>query len=326
MINVSQTNACVFTSKAVARVRCGRGCECVPREVERVVREGERVAFVEVYVAISGLCVTVHRSCSDVILIVMFLDRLEIFLQEKCRVKAKDVPAILATFVTAKYFVWMGFVVTGAKFKPISKLVVQRILPSMAASVQSSSSQVAKGAIKARKEFVDGLKEQKYGKCAINPATDSFLVRLGRRYQYYSERLGEQVARNGTWKKVSGWIRQDPRHLAVGIAEGMIFYKVMIPVHIPLTLYVIIHYYQMTEEEEDGVAQTAVGYHGGVDSERDTKAIIESPAYDDRDEKDGVGVLLPTLRSLRTMTKQETEESIFEDIDAVVGNSVHESD
>lgn len=261
---------------------------------------------------------------------IMFLDRLEVFLKETCHVEAKDVPAIVATFVTAKYFVWTGFVVAGARFKPISNFLLKRVMPKVAESVRQSNSHVAKQAVRARKEFVSGLKEQKYGtRGKNNIPTDTFLVRLGRQYQYYSERLGERVATNRTWRVVSGWIKQDPRHLAVGIAEGMIFYKIMIPVHIPLTLYGIIQYYQIREETEDERQQQPVGYHGGENSEQDVVAIIgdegvSSSSSSNRDDDESiVGVLvMPTLRSLQNMATQEQEETVFEDLSAIKESAV----
>ena len=143
--------------------------------------------------------------------------------------------------------------------------------------------------MKARKAFNDGYIEQKYKIVKNEPS--SLLVRLGRSYQHHTSNLANRVAQNALWIRISKSIRQDPRYLAVGLAEGMIMYKLLIPIHIPLTLYFIVLYYQ-------------------------ERAALLNREKKDEDEEDPDGAF-ETLRGLGVIAAQEKEESVLTDIHIV---------
>ncbi len=147
-----------------------------------------------------------------------------------------------------------------------------------------------KSAKKARKAFNDGYIEQKYKIVRSEPS--SLLVRLGRSYQHHTSNLASRVAENALWIRISKSIRQDPRYLAVGLAEGMIMYKLLIPIHIPLTLYFIVLYYQ-------------------------ERAKLLNREKKDEEEEEAPDGAFETLRGLGAIAAQEKEESVLADIHVV---------
>ena len=208
----------------------------------------------------------------------VFLKRLERFLKENCGLEPSQVPHVIGTFVGLKYVVWSGFAVVGARYQPVSRFLVRKL----------GKMQMPKGAEKARKAFNDGYIEQKYKIVKDEPS--SWFVRLGRSYQHHTSNLADRVSQNALWIRVSQSIRQDPRYLAVGLAEGMILYKLFIPIHIPLTLYFIVLYY------------------------RERADLLNKETEKEEENVEGA---FETLRGLGMIATQEREESVLTDIKIV---------
>jgi len=217
----------------------------------------------------------------------VFLDRLERFLKDKCGLEPSQVPKVIGTFVGLKYIVWSGFLVVGAKYQPVTRFFVRKL--------GKMQIQMPRSAQKARKAFNDGYIEQKYKISTDEPT--SLFVRLGRSYQHHTSNLANKVAQNALWVRISKSIRQDPRYLAVGLAEGLVMYKVLIPVHIPITLYCIVLYYQEEAKREAQRQQ-------GEQIESGEEELDESAAFE-------------TLRGLGLIATQEKEESVMDDIHVV---------
>ncbi len=218
----------------------------------------------------------------------MFLDRLERFLKDKCGLEPSQVPKVIGTFIGLKYVVWSGFLVVGARYQPVTRFFVRKM--------KNVPIQMPKRATDARKAFNDGYIEQKYK--ITKDAPSSLFVRLGRSYQHHTSILAEKVAANSLWVLISRSIRQDPRYLAVGLAEGLVMYKLMIPIHIPVTLYLLVIYYQQKAERDAFLLQG------------------QEEIQEERIEEDKTAPF-ETLRGLGLIASQENEESVLDDYQVV---------
>jgi hypothetical protein len=188
------------------------------------------------------------------------------FLRDDVGVHPSDIAPILATFITVKYATWALFVVGGVRFQPLSRLFrntrvqVQHEL----ARTKDSSSAYARVLKAASDRAAQLLRRGKLGQAEFNDASSrgraassghaeavhasegssTVFTRLGRWYGQTSEKIATRVAQNRYWVQLSSTLRMDPRKLALGLAEGMILYKLTFPVTGPVGLYFVVKYYQ----------------------------------------------------------------------------------
>jgi len=59
------------------------------------------------------------------------------------------------------------------------------------------------------------------------------------KYWYFSDKLRTSAERSPIWSLLSRALGSNPKGLAIGIAEGVLVYKLTFPVHGPLLLYLI---------------------------------------------------------------------------------------
>jgi len=115
----------------------------------------------------------------------------------------ESVPTVLATFTAAKYFVWVGFLVTGVRFQPVRRLLKR-----------------------------PGPKRLR----------DNFVRRYPEFYSRNEKRIlagAEVVAKSRWFEPIGRRLTTNQTHAALGLAEGMLCYKVFFPIHAPLTLWVV---------------------------------------------------------------------------------------
>lgn len=144
-------------------------------------------------------------------------DRVVPFLQSK-GLEASDVPKVLGTFITLKYATWTAFVIIGARYQPLSKLFRQ---PTRAAWSSNTSVRWREAAAQSR---------------------------VGAWYRETTQRLAGRLGDGGNSRMLEFISRacgvKDARYLALGMAEGMILYKLTFPVHGPAEFLLSAEYYR----------------------------------------------------------------------------------
>lgn len=141
--------------------------------------------------------------------------------------KPREVPMVLSTFMAVKWATWGVFAAGGVRYRPL-----QRAFASANRRVNAEvTRRVEKGG---RVGKVIGRLEERRGDITlqfkrINVSTNTNLTTwewLGGKYRHYSGILSTQVASYSALKHVSRRFGIEPGHFALGIAEGMILYKV----------------------------------------------------------------------------------------------------
>mmetsp|Transcript_54487 Transcript_54487/g.117965 ORF Transcript_54487/g.117965 Transcript_54487/m.117965 type:complete len:207 (-) Transcript_54487:143-763(-) len=170
----------------------------------------------------------------------MFQDKVEKYLRHHGLGKV-DVPKVMGTFLAAKYCTWLVLVSGGVRYRPFSRLFQRRASPAF-----------GKARIRLQKELGAHQTWQVPG----HEAYSRLVEKASEQYQSLSQKLADRFANNRLWATVSELLAQDPRLLAVGLAEGTILYKLTFPVTAPLELYIIVRWFQYrraTEDEDDGL-------------------------------------------------------------------------
>ena len=80
----------------------------------------------------------------------------------------------------------------------------------------------------------------------------------GENYRKYSKVFGDQISRNSMFKHVAKVTKLEPSNLALGIAEGLICYKLTWPIHAPLELYLVVKLFQNRGAEEVSVEKSSI--------------------------------------------------------------------
>jgi hypothetical protein len=196
----------------------------------------------------------------------VFTSKVGAFLRDKLGVHPNDIAPILATFITVKYATWALFVAGGVRYQPLSRLFrgtrVQMV--HELARTKDSHSAYARFLQVASNRGTHVLRKGKVGQAEFSDASSrvratssgqseaahasegsaTVFTRLGNWYGHYSEKLATRVAANKYWASISSIMGMDPRKLALGLAEGVILYKLTFPITGPLGLYFVVKYYQ----------------------------------------------------------------------------------
>lgn len=151
----------------------------------------------------------------------MLHERLEGYLRSR-GLQGADIPKVMGTFVTVKYATWMAFVVAGARYQPLSRFFQK---PSRAAWNRVGV----------------GLRER---------ITSS---RFAEWYRDKSKKLADRFAASTVWSATSRALALDPRRFALGMAEGVILYKLTFPLHGPLELFLVVRYYRRKHLDTEGM-------------------------------------------------------------------------
>ena len=72
---------------------------------------------------------------------------------------------------------------------------------------------------------------------------------MGENYRKYSKIFGDQVSSNSMFVHVAKAMKSDPTNLALGVAEGLICYKMTFLIHAPLELYLVVKLFQNRHDE-----------------------------------------------------------------------------
>ena len=186
-------------------------------------------------------------------------ERLKVFIGDRFGLRPNEVASVLGTFVAAKYAVWAGFLVVGVRFRPLSRLfraAAPRVKAKLADRSPGLAEKVERQAAKVRRAKEDFQRFSGKGgaeatAAAAGPAT--LWEKAGARYRYYADKIATRIAANKAWTRFSGAMHQrDPKLFALGIAEGMILYKVTAPVSIPITLHGVVRYYKWRRGDGEG--------------------------------------------------------------------------
>lgn len=138
-------------------------------------------------------------------------ERTEQYLKQK-GVTPTDIPKAVATFTGVKYVVWLSFVVTGMRYRPLKRLFNRPTPQRWRASFQ-----------RRYPEF--------YNRNYQRMITAAEGVANTRLFRSIADRISSNEAR----KNRSG--------TALGLAEGMLLYKVTLPIHLPLAFWAVTKYY-----------------------------------------------------------------------------------
>ena len=189
----------------------------------------------------------------------MVPDGLKRFLEERAGLKPREVPAVLTTFMFVKWATWGIFAAAGVRYRPL-----QRAFATANRRVNAEvSRRVERGG---RMGEAIGRLEERRGDITsqfkrINVSTNTNLSRwewLGGKYRHYSGILSTQVASYSAFRHISHRFGVEPGPFALGIAEGMILYKLTFLVHAPLELYLVVKMFQKRsgKEEEMSTGET----------------------------------------------------------------------
>lgn len=210
----------------------------------------------------------------------MFLDRIRTFLERSCGVRSEDVPNILGTFVAAKYVIYIGFLGVGVKYRPLGRFFPTYVFrPSAVLREPKKTVEKAMSSVYMSKNYGWEF-----------PKNPTLIERVAWFYSSYSDKIATKVSRNSVWRNISQqWLGRDPKLLALGIAEGMIAYKITIPIHVPLTLLGAVALCRTPREE----------------NEKDDEAPGLSEA---------AAPLHQVVMNIETITYEEGEESVVDDM------------
>lgn len=199
-------------------------------------------------------------------------DRLEGYLTRH-GLKARDVPGVLAMFTAAKYSTWFVFVGAGVRFRPLSRLI-QRHYPALRQRVLRELETTKHGhttyaetlrqtmqIFRQQRRKVVEISQLAHDRVQLHRVQASgFRERLVTWYLSAADKYIHKFASYSFWKFISRAAAQDPQHLAVGIVEGSIFFKVTYLLHAPLELYFVIRYFQ-TRHTSASADATQAGTH-----------------------------------------------------------------
>ena len=138
-------------------------------------------------------------------------ERTEQYLNDK-GVNPLDIPKALATFTGVKYVIWLSFVTAGMRYRPLKRLFNRPAPQRWRASFQ-----------RAYPEFYN----RNYNRM-VNAAEGVANTRVFRS-------IADTVSSPSARKNRSG--------AALGLAEGMLLYKLTLPIHLPLTFWAVTKYY-----------------------------------------------------------------------------------
>jgi len=91
---------------------------------------------------------------------------------------------------------------------------------------------------------------------------------LALKFRHYSDILAERAVVSRYWSSLVSWTRQDPRRLALGVAEGLILTKLMFPLTGPAELYLIVKFYEWRRRGKRGESDVDLtGISDAIDSD-----------------------------------------------------------
>mmetsp|Transcript_19263 Transcript_19263/g.41971 ORF Transcript_19263/g.41971 Transcript_19263/m.41971 type:complete len:302 (-) Transcript_19263:66-971(-) len=105
---------------------------------------------------------------------------------------------------------------------------------------------------------------------------------LSDKYWHLSEKLQKAAQNNSVWSSVTSRLGGDPKGLALGIAEGTIFYKVTYLLHAPLELWLIAQLFRrhrgVLRAEGPTESEADVDVTGGMDEAGETALLVDPRA------------------------------------------------
>lgn len=186
-----------------------------------------------------------------------------------CGLEAEDVPQVIAVFAAAKPVTLFAFAIGGIRYKPLTRLFARTYRPARekirsrfwhelerTRSFDSIYSRQLRGfqrkqlAMEAWYENVrtQALQRAKQQAAKARASRKSGILgmydKAAEWYRIKSKVYADTVAANSMWANLSAWLAQDPRRLALGVAEGIILYKALFWVHGPVELFLIARYFK----------------------------------------------------------------------------------
>lgn len=137
-------------------------------------------------------------------------ERTEAYLNEK-GVSASDIPKAFAAFTAAKYGIWLSSIILGIRYRPLH-VVFNRPGPK-------------RWWLNFQKKYPEFYKRN-YQR--VMSAADK--VASTNTFRFLADRISTDKAKNRS-------------QAALGLAEGMLLYKIFLPVHLPLTFWAVTKYY-----------------------------------------------------------------------------------
>lgn len=208
--------------------------------------------------------------------------RLEGYLKSSCGLEARDIPKVVGLFMVAKYSIGVGAVAVGLRYQPLRQLVLRRSLVlqrnpwaqrqrlrlleawdkakkfppkqvmrrTVSRDVAQPQVHLAKASLRAAKNRVKDVARrrllhlQMVHQRLTDRARHSWHGWTSRKYWQVADKLQEAAEKNQSLSWLSTLVGTGPQALALGVAEGVLLAKLLMPVTAPLTLLLIVQMFR----------------------------------------------------------------------------------
>merc|ERR1719281_2053177 len=198
--------------------------------------------------------------------------RLERAIRHSFGLKPADVARVGVTAMTLKYISWGVIVVGVGYFRPVTKFVQSQLAPrarrqwvdfaksnpnakvwaTRAAHAQGGARNVAVSARRSARLMAQWARAR--SEAGMARARESTTI-LKRTVKFWDKWMTKYVDLVGDWQllKFGATVaRVEPKQLAGGIAEGLIFYKMTLPIHFPMCIWLAVQWHRRQEAEAEG--------------------------------------------------------------------------
>jgi hypothetical protein len=161
---------------------------------------------------------------------------------EKRGVAPRDIPKGLIMLKTCSYCIWMGGVVVCYKFQPLLRILPQSTKLRLAQAesrlgARLSSRVHMKERLNSVRERIKQSRQEVFQRRA-----DALKARHGwpQKFADYVEKKAEHVAENSFVRSTANFFKLNAKRLALAVAEAFVLYKITIPFHLPLQIWLVI--------------------------------------------------------------------------------------
>mmetsp|Transcript_5627 Transcript_5627/g.10198 ORF Transcript_5627/g.10198 Transcript_5627/m.10198 type:complete len:228 (-) Transcript_5627:74-757(-) len=175
-----------------------------------------------------------------------FEDRVKKFLEHRAGLQPKEVPLVLTTFVGVKWSTSLLFILLGVRYRPLNRLFTSSRTRFTSTLKKNRSNPSYSPYIK---RYDQRTAEFNRIHVSSHTQTLTFYESLGSKYRLISSKMSEAVASSPMFGSISRKFNLEPAPLALGVAEGLLLYKVTFLIHAPLELYFIVKFFQRRKKE-----------------------------------------------------------------------------
>mmetsp|Transcript_93393 Transcript_93393/g.171380 ORF Transcript_93393/g.171380 Transcript_93393/m.171380 type:complete len:235 (-) Transcript_93393:87-791(-) len=207
--------------------------------------------------------------------------RLEAFLQS-CSLEARDIPKVVGLWLVTKYSIGVGALAFGLRYQPLRQVVLRKSLvlqrnpwaqqqrlrlfeawdkakkyPSKQVIRRAVSGDVGQPQVRSVKASLRDAKRrvkdvarrrllhvQMVHQRLTERARHSWHGWTSRKYWQLADKLQEAAEKNQSLSWLSALVGTGPKALALGMAEGVLLAKLVMPVTAPMTLLLIVQMFK----------------------------------------------------------------------------------